>query len=325
MKINLIRWIGFSASTLVLLAALNSCVKNRNETATDFTQIQPVVELLVSPPTSSKPSTFRTVSYDASVTNAQSTVYVNYAGPGPAPKDIVITLAVSPTTLAAYNLKNATNFVFLPTTAYNFTTQVTIKAGQYFAPVILNFNPSLINLAISNAFAVAIVDAQGVIISANYHTQMYGVVVSNPYAGSYTATGWFFHPAVGRAINATYTISTISGIRCESQIGDLATFLYDFDVVTNAATNFAPQGATPSTASGGSSGFMTADNPGGVDYSNPTNAGNVPGVGQWVSSIYNNTYNAATKTFYLHYGYIATVVGGQSAYTRQIYEKMVRN
>ena len=321
MKINLIKCLGISATTLMLFAALNSCVKNRNETATDFTQIQPVVELLVSPPLSSTPSKIRTVSYDTTVVNAQETIYVNYAGPGPAPRDIVITLAISPTTIPS-------GFLFFPTTAYSFSTQATIKQGQYFVPVVLNFKPRIFDISLSYGFSVSIVDAQGVIISANYHTQTY-LVVGNPYQGAYTTTGWFFHPTSGRAISAIYNISAVSGTRERAPVGDLggAGFLFDFDVINNVATNWSATGSTPGpTGSGsGSSGFMSADNPGGTDYSNPSNGGNVPGVGQWKSSIYNNTYDLATKTFYLHYGYVATVIGGQSAYTRQIYVKMVKN
>ena len=289
MKINLNKWMSLAISAIVLVTA-NSCVKNRNFSATDFSQVQANVELLVSPPTSSKPQIFRTVAYDASVTSATNIIYVNYAGPGPAPKDIVVTLSISPATLSAYNVANGSNFVFLPTNAYSFNPQVTIKAGTYFTAVPITFNPSVVNLNISNAFAVAITDAQGVLISGNYHTQMYAVVVSNPYAGSYTVTGRFFHPAAGRAINATYNISTISGTRSESPLGDLggSGYLFDFDIVGTTATNWAAAGVCPGPATGvaGSSGFMTLDNPGGADYSDPSNGGFLPGVAPWVSSTY---------------------------------------
>ena len=332
MKINLNKWLGLSTGTLVLLASLNSCVKNRNLTATDFSQIQPVVEMLISTPTSSKPQIFRTVSYDATVTSAVNTIYINYAGAGPAPQDIVVTIAISPATVIAFNADTThppTNFVFLSPNTYTLsTTKVTIKKGTYFTPFTVTFNPSLVNLLISNAFAVEIIDAQGVIISKNYHTQMYAVAVKNPFAGDYNCTGWFFHPAVGRAINAVYTLATVSGTRSESPVGDLGGngFYFDFDLINNVSGNWAAVGSTPGPGGGvGSSGFMTADNPGGTDYSHPSNAGNLPGVGQWLSSIYNNTYNPATKTFWMHYGYIANVPGAtQNAYTRQIYEKMVK-
>ena len=331
MKIFLNKSILLIGASILSLVALNSCVKNRNLTATDFTQIQPIVELITSPGNTS-PDVYRVVSYAANVTSAINTVYVNYAGPGPAPRDITVTLAISPTTVVAKNndttIMPRTHYVMVGPAVYSFPSQVVIKQGTYFTPVNFTIKPNLIDLTIENAFALEIVDAQGVIISKNYHTQLYGLVVSNPYAGDYNATGWFFHPSVGRAINAVYNISTISGTRSESPLADLggSNFKFDFDVVNNVATNWSSVGATPGpqTPTPGSSGFMTADNPGGVDYSDPSNAGNIPGVGEWTSARYNNTYDPATKTFWFHYGYRAGVIGSQAVYTRQTYEKMVK-
>ncbi len=74
-----------------------------------------------------------------------------------------------------------------------------------------------------------------------------------------------------------------------------------------------------------SSGFMTADNPGGIDYSDPSNGGHLPGDADFNKDIYNNTYDSTTRTFYLHYGYTNAAEGAdQNSYTRQIYEKWVR-
>ena len=72
---------------------------------------------------------------------------------------------------------------------------------------------------------------------------------------------------------------------------------------------------------------MDADNPGGIDFSSnlSSNGGHVPGDATFNSTIYNNTYDPATKTFYMHYGYVNGSVAGESGYTRQIYEKWVKN
>jgi hypothetical protein len=78
--------------------------------------------------------------------------------------------------------------------------------------------------------------------------------------------------------------------------------------------------ATGNTPAAPQSGFMTLDNPSGTDYS--LAAPNVPGSGTWVSSTYNNTYDATNKIYWLHIGY-AGGASSQYNYTRQIYEEMV--
>ena len=67
---------------------------------------------------------------------------------------------------------------------------------------------------------------------------------------------------------------------------------------------------------------MTQDNPGGTNYS--SSAPNAPGVAPWTSAIYNNKYDPATKTFFMHYGYRFAPGVNQNAYNRQFYEKLVR-
>ena len=146
-------------------------------------------------------------------------------------------------------------------------------------------------------------------------------IIKNAYDADYTTTGFFFHPAAPRPLDATKHLTTLGAATCGTYQGDLSGFTFTFDVSGSNLTNYVAVGA-PGPSNGGSSGFMTADNPGGVDYS--SSAPNATGTNPWTITNYNNTYNAATKTFFMHYGYRAGVTGSQNIYTRQVYEKWVR-
>jgi hypothetical protein len=293
-------------------------VKNRNDLATDFSKITPIVELLAGEPiTSGNPTRFKVLALDIKPEATTVNVYVNYAAPGLAPNDINVTVALDPEGLAAYNTAHGTEYAIPAADAYSLpTTTVTIKKGERFAIVPILVNTSKVDLALQNAVPLKIVDASGVTITANNSALIYALVVKNEYDGDYIVTGWFFHPAAGRAIDGTKHLSTVNAIRLEGSIGDLGS-PFQFDVVDNKLVNWSSDAFT-------STGFMTADNPGGVDYSDPSNDGHVPGDATFNQTIYNNTYDPVTKTFYMHYGYRAGVVTGESGYTRQIYEKWVR-
>jgi len=136
-------------------------------------------------------------------------------------------------------------------------------------------------------------------------------------AGNYNATGYFFHPSAPRAINLSKVISQVGPNTYQVDFADLGpsgyAFTFDIDA-TNHLINWVPVGATPSPGSG----FMTADNPGNINF-NPS-----PASLGYTSAVYNNTYNPATNTFYLHYGYVSGGANNnQNAFTRQVYEKLV--
>ena len=96
MKINLNKWLGLSLSSVILLGTFNSCVKNRNLSATDFTQNQPLVELLQGSPTSGVPAISKSLVLALGAATATERLYVNYAALGVAPKDITATISLDP-------------------------------------------------------------------------------------------------------------------------------------------------------------------------------------------------------------------------------------
>ncbi len=137
-------------------------------------------------------------------------------------------------------------------------------------------------------------------------------------AGNYQITGYFFHPTSPRAISNAKTIQQIGTNKYQAFLGDLGPQGYSFSFEVDASyklINWQPVNSTPTSPS---SNFMTSDNPGGVPYTVTPLPGDVP----WVHNTYNNTYDPATKTFYMHYGY---GVGStdETGFSRQVYEKWV--
>jgi len=258
-------------------------------------------------------------------------VPVELGGPVAAPQDIHVTLVSDSTLIDAYNAANTDTTVspenpnpsgkithYVPFNNFTIVNPVvTISKGTRAAFLQIKFVPGdLIGAASAIGFAVKSIAETGYTISGNFSTGVVALTAKNEWEGDYQVTGWFFHPSAGRAISAVKHLSTTGATSLQGTAADLGTpFL--FDVIGNQATNWTSSGFT-------SSGFMDADNPGGTNFSDPSNGGNLPGDAHFNSTIYNNTYDPATKTFYLHYGYVNGASVGENGYTRQIYEKWVR-
>ncbi|MFT3908891.1 MAG: hypothetical protein QM737_05655 [Ferruginibacter sp.] len=137
-------------------------------------------------------------------------------------------------------------------------------------------------------------------------------------------TGYFFNnntPTSSRAINMVKAITQVAPNRYEVILGDLTTldYRFQFDInANNQLVNWVAMGAAATNVPAPASGFMTQDDPGlfflGEDPA--------PGYGGWDIFAYNNTYDSATHTIYMHYGY-GVGSTNESGYTRQVYEKYV--
>jgi hypothetical protein len=219
-------------------------------------------------------------------------------------------------------------YTLMPSNLYTFDSTVIIQNAGVLttANLPISFKTASVDangnyLFISNKYVLPIIikDAGSYSIASNFRMIIMRVLAKNEFDADYTVTGWFFHPTAGRAINTTKHLSTISATAVQGGLGDLGSpFIFNID------NNQAIWVSGPYTSTSSSNGFMTADNPGGTDYSDPSNGGHLPGDATFNTTIYNNTYDPATKTFYLHYGYNASNAAGQNVYTRQIYEKWVR-
>lgn len=263
-------------------------------------------------------------------TTAQTvqTPTITLAADQPAAQDITVNLTANQALVAAYNTANpGSPLTTFPAGAYSIPSlKVTIPKGSRIGALNITI-PTTNGLSFSAiyglGFTISSVDQAGIKVIDNMKNVVIGINVANQYAGSYSTSGYFFHPSAPRGMNDIKDLQTVSAVGCRAGLGDLygANYYFDFDVSpTNTLINYIHRGATPPVPS---SGFMTADvaTPGGI---NPYPATGVrPGQAPWLHSTYNNTYVPASKTFWMHYGY-GVGSTGQDGYTRQGYEKWVK-
>jgi len=227
---------------------------------------------------------------------------------------VTATIAADQTTLDSFNSANGSSYVQLSSGLYTLPNNgtVTINPGQQIVSFTLHFSGDQIDFDQANALALKITDANGAVIATNLSTAILLLTLRNPYEGNYTCTGYFVHPSAPRGIAQTGYISTITLVTSVAPLGDLGgwEFYFDTDPVTGVLSNWVA-GANVDTYGPDGSGFLYDDNL----------AGNTTHPGPpYESTTYNNTYDAATQTFWMHYGYN----GGGGVFTREIYEKYQR-
>jgi hypothetical protein len=316
---------------LLLLAsfaiAQMSCLKDAPNNASPSGGSNNVVEFQ----NSSIPVSYTSVypQYDNGVNLKNDTgsfpVNLNYTGAvSTAPQDIKITLAVNKNALDSFNTDQGTGYELPPVDTYSFSTTATIVKGARQVTVQVHINTAAPDYDYTASYALALTITQSSygIISSNFGTAVYSFIANNAFAGTYAATGYVFHPSSPRSIGDNYYIQTAGQFSNFFPVGDLGPNGYYFAITIpasgGAVSNWTAVGSCPPAPA---SGLMTADNPGGTNYKSA--APNVPGQAPWLSSTYNNTYDAAHTTFWLHYGY-ASGGNGQNTFTRQFYEKLVK-
>jgi hypothetical protein len=316
-KLNLIIAIFLTCAAL----NLSSCLKDDSHYI-DFAGSPPTVELPLTAPGAVSSGPFVPEPYNISATPTLLPLIVNLASPSTLKTAVTVTLALDTADLNAYNTANGTHYTLLPDTDYSVSGwTVTIPAGQREVPLNISVKTASVDPAGSFVLPIKIVSASVTINQFNYI--LYNIGVKNAYDDNYTATGYVFHPSAPRAIAATYAVTTINAIRSQAPLADLAGngFYFQFDVVPNNTSVYtlANWGAADALYAAPASGFMTEDNPGNVTF---TGVPSQPGGAVYNSTIYNNTYNKSTKTFWMHFGY-ASGATDQSGYTRQFYMELV--
>lgn len=227
---------------------------------------------------------------------------------------VTATITPDAASLDAYNTDNGADYVQLPSSMYTIENggAVTINPGEQIVGISIKFKGDQIDYDISNGLALKLTDATGATIATNLNTAILLISLRNPYEGDYACTGYFVHPSSPRAIDQTTAIQTVSPIRSQTQLGDLAFyFRFDTDPVTGVLSNWEAIGALLDTYTASGSGFLYTDNAAGN--------GTYPGP-PYVSTTYNNTYDFATQTFWMHYGYN----GVPGTYTREVFEEYQR-
>jgi len=178
-----------------LLFALGSCVKDRNDLATDFSTIQPVIELrdnLSGVGNDAGLANFGKASLNFTGDPHIQPFYVNLASVNVRNSELKVTLGVDQAALDAYNAdpNNGIKYEMMPDSLYDFTvTEVTIPSGLRVAKDSVIFYPSKFDPSKSYMLPISITDGSGVNISGNFGT-IYYHVIGNPLAGTYN---WSFY------------------------------------------------------------------------------------------------------------------------------------
>ena len=179
-----------------LVFALGSCVKDRNDLATDFSNIQPIVEIrdnISGVGNDAGLANFGKAALNLSADHPDTvSFYVNLASVNVMNHDISVTLAIDDAARVAYNADalaadpNAVQYEPLPDSVFSFTqTQTTIPAGLRVGMVSVVFDKSKIPDPVkSYMLPITITDASGLTISGNFAT-IYYHVIGNPLAGNY--------------------------------------------------------------------------------------------------------------------------------------------
>lgn len=278
---------------LSLLAALmllsSSCLKK--DDIPDLSKVDPVIEFPLGGPGLVK----NTLSGFSSEV-VDTVIAINIASPDPLKKDVAITVTKDDAAVAKYNADNQTNFTPLPANLLEIeNSNLVIKAGYRIGKlrVRIKFNQFAANT--SYMLGLAITDAPGLIISANFGKFLWAFVVKNPLEGDYTGTGVLklyngpdIPSGIGstRTFNRPFTATTINATTVQTTIADLPNLMnLSVDNVTNAVT------VSPAATNS----FTVVENNGPC------------------------TYDPATKTFVLNYKYI-----NPSGNLREITQTMVR-
>lgn len=183
---NRIKKYSFLIAGLLLAATLTSCVKNRNDLATDFSNLKPIIEFRT-PETNnvglayfSKAALFLTDAEPDTVT-----MYVNIASVNALSKDLSVTVDVNDAAISAYNSGSDIQYEKMPDSTFELLqNQVTIPAGSHVGTVDIVFEKGKIDPTKNYMLPISITDASGENISGNFGT-IYWHTIGNPLAGAY--------------------------------------------------------------------------------------------------------------------------------------------
>lgn len=212
-------------------------------------------------------------------------------------KDVTVKIAFDDAKRIAYNTAN--NKDFQPVTASMvklLSTTITIPAGQRVGQTKVVIKQDLFDGAVSYMFPVSIIES-GAASSQNLSTRYFNII-GNPLAGTYSDVGYFYHPTASRAIPADFkTVLPVSPTVLQVDLGDLGGAGYiayiEVDPITNKVKIFDPPGYYNS-----SNNFL-------VQFDNGLPDSNPGYTAAWAGSAQcNNTYDPATKTLRLRYGYM---------------------
>lgn len=210
---------------------------------------------------------------------------------------LTVKLAADPSQIQAYNDANGANYLELPTDAYEIVgdlNAVTFQPGEDVKQVMIKVNKDMLDLSSQYALAFRLVDAGGATVSKTMNTVIYSIGIKNEYDGMYSVQGYVYHPSAPRPVAGTKHLVTAGPNSVIVELGDLGAAGY-YALLTVNGTQ-----VTVTEAPGAAGAPYTAF-PNGLPDSNPGY------TAAWAGSpLCNNTYDPATGTFYLRYGYVGS-------------------
>ena len=235
---------------------------------------------------------FDNLNYDTTI----NFIPVVLSTPAPASEDIHVTLTQNNKIVTDYNTANGAH---LEVPAANMFTVVspggvvTIPKGSNTGYLQVKLKPSnFLGKEWGLGFEITAVDKSGVNISGNLKTGLVAILVKNEYEGDYLVTGYFQHPTAPRDIDQEEFLPTAGAKSVIKTLGDLSGTNVILTVNNDNTVSIAPGPGTSGTTA--TVAAIAGD------------------------ATYNNTYDPATKTFWLKYGY------PQPGPTRIITEKIQR-
>ena len=142
---------------------------------------------------------------------------------------------------------------------------------------------------------ISSVSGGGIEVSPAMAVKYFVIQVMSPYEGNYTSNGYFYHPTSSRSIdNRAKSLVKAGTFGVKVELGDLGGSGFNAILTVNPATNAVT--ITPAPGAAGTPYTM---------FSSGLPATNPGFTAQWAgSSSCNNTYDPATKTFKVRYGYL---------------------
>lgn len=192
MKIKLNKLIGLTTGFFALLVSLNSCIKDRNASGTDFSHLQDHVVFLNG----------GLLNFGASnvVFNSDTATFkitVNLASVNLPTSPVKVTIGVDAAQIAAYNTANGTKFQPFPSGSYTIgATSLTIPAGQQFSTTTVQMYKAAFDPTVSYLLPISITDASGKRLSSNQNTLFFNII-GNVIAGSYNWDFTRYNDAAG--------------------------------------------------------------------------------------------------------------------------------
>lgn len=230
-------------------------------------------------------------------TSQTITTLVKIAAPEAVSSDLTIGISLNNA------LVDGTGLTVMDPALYSVPSEVTIPAGEKFTYLEVTIpDASTLDLTLKYGLGFTISSVgQNYTIASNLKDVVIGIVVKNKYDADYDFVGGFFyHPSSPRSqpnssSGTVKELRTFSPTAVTCALGDLGGagyyVLLDVDPITNKVT-ITPDPGHPTTPP-----IQQFD-----DALPDTNPGYTP---QWERSAEcNNTYDPATKTFYLRYGYV---------------------